>query len=195
MDVNLDTFSRRLDDLIGRFADLGAKLGEAAGELQDGGAPPADALVEALAAARLDFVELRAEIVLAAETLGVAVSDDVERATSLEPVLAAMVSAQQAQRRRAAFEDARDRVVAVLDRIDGVHHEDDANFGPLVTVKLKAADLKHAALALTEDSAGQLPALTASVQPFADLLTMLETTDRLDDQKFSTLQESVAGTL
>src|SRR5207237_1020931 len=101
MDVNLDAFNRQLDDLIGRFADLGAKLGEAASELQDGGAPPAGALVEALAAARLEFVELRAEIVLATETLGIAVPDNVESAKSLEPVLATMAAALDAQRRRA----------------------------------------------------------------------------------------------
>ena len=41
MNVNLDTFNRQLAGLTGRFADLGAKLAEAAREMQDGGAPPA----------------------------------------------------------------------------------------------------------------------------------------------------------
>ena len=62
MHVDLDAFTRQLADLIGRFAHHGAKLGEAARELQGGGAPPDDTLVEGLAAARLEFVELRAEI-------------------------------------------------------------------------------------------------------------------------------------
>jgi hypothetical protein len=107
MHVNLDAFTHQLADLIGRFADLGPKLGEAARELQDGGEPPADALVDALAAARIEFVELRAEIVLAAETLGVAVPDVVESATSLEPMLTAMATALDAQRRQAALEEER----------------------------------------------------------------------------------------
>ena len=195
MDVNLSAFSRRLDDLIGRFADLGAKLGEAASELQSGGAPPGDSLVDALAAARLDFVELRAEIVLAAETLGVAVPESIESAKTLEPVLAAMATVVETQRRRIAFDDARNRIVAVLDRIDGVRHEDDDDFGPLVTVKIKAEGLKRVAVALTEDGAAELPALEASTQPFADLLTMLERTHGLDDEKFSALEDSVGRTL
>jgi hypothetical protein len=192
MDVNLDAFARQLTDLVGRFADLGAKLGEAARELQDGGAPPADALVEALAAGRLEFVELRAEIVLAAETLDVAVPDAVESAKSLEPVLSALATALGAQRRRAALEEARGRMVAVLDRVDGLRHQDDDEFGPLVTVKMKAEEVKSTVLALTDATAEQLQALVASVQPFADLLTMLEATGTVDDERFSSLEESVA---
>ena len=195
MDVNLDAFSRHLDDLIGRFADLGAKLGEAASELQAGGAPPGDSLVEALAAARLDFVELRAEIVLAAETLGVAVPDSVESAKSLEPVLVAMAEVLEIHRRRVAFDDARNRVIAVLDRIESVRHEDDPEFGPLVTVKLKAADLKQAALEITEDNADRLASLAESIEPFANLLTMLEMTERPDEAAFSALEESVGRVL
>src|SRR5262245_36682723 len=190
MHVDLDAFTRQLADLIGRFAHHGAKLGEAARELQGGGAPPDDTLVEGLAAARLEFVELRAEIVLAAETLGVAVPDVVESATSLEPVLTAMATALEAQRRRASLEEARDRVVAVLDRVASIGHQDDDNFGPLVSVKLRAAEMKTAALALKD--AEQARSLSASVQPFDDLLTMLDAPEALDDQRFSAVEESVA---
>jgi hypothetical protein len=190
MHVDLDAFSRQLADLIGRFANHGAKLGEAARELQDGGAPPADELVEALTATRLEFVELRAEIVLAAETLGVAVPDVVENATSLEPVLTAMATALEAHQRHSALEEERDRLVAVLNRMDSVGHQDDDNFGPLVTVKLKAAELKTVVMSATD--AEEARSLAGRVQPFADLLTMLESTEVLDDQKFSSLEDSVA---
>ena len=193
MNVNHDAFARQLADLIGRFADLGAKLGEAARELQDGGAPPADALVEALAAGRLEFVELRAEIILAAETLGLAVPDGIESAKSLEPVLAAMAEGLEGYQRRAAFNESRDRVIAVLDRVIGMRHEDDESFEPLVTARDKAAELKSAALALGDDAtAEQVELLEAGAQPFADLLTMLEATEALDDARFSALEESVA---
>jgi outer membrane biosynthesis protein TonB len=194
VNLNLDAFTRQLGDLIGRFADLGPKLGEAARELQDGGAPPADALVEALAAARLEFVELRAEIVLAAETLGVAVPDNVESARSLEPMLGAIGGALDVQRRRAAFDEMRGRLVALLDRIESVTHQDDANFGPLVTVKLKAAELKAAVVAVVDPSVEQAQAILTKAQPFADLLTMLDATEAVDDTRFSALEESVAHT-
>jgi len=192
MNVNLDTFNRQLAGLTGRFADLGAKLAEAAREMQDGGAPPAEALVEALAAARAEFVELLAEIVAAAESLGVAVPDQVESAKSLEPVLAAMVAATDARRRRAAFDEIRGRILTIYDRITGVRHEGDETFAPLVALQTSAKEAKAAALALTEATTDQARALMEAAGPFADLLTMLESTEALDDEKFSALEESVS---
>src|SRR5260370_26274849 len=192
MNVNLDTFNRQLTGLTGRFADLGAKLAEAAREMQDGGAPPAEALVEALAAARAEFVELLAEIVAAAESLGVAVPDEVESAKSLERVLAAMVAATDARRRRVAFDEIRGRILAIYDRIAGIHHEGDETFAPLVALQTSAKEAKAAALALTEATTDQARALMEAAGPFADLLTMLESTEALDDEKFSALQESVS---
>src|SRR2546430_2313334 len=189
MNVNLDTFNRQLAGLTGRFADLGAKLAEAAREMQDGGAPPAEALVEALAAARPEFVELLAEIVAAAESLGVAVPDHVESAKSLEPVLAAMVAATaamvaatDARRRRAAFDEIRGRILGIYDRIAGIHHEGDETFAPLVALQTSAKEAKAAALALTEATTDQARALMEAAGPFADLLTMLESTEALDDE-------------
>src|SRR2546429_1540184 len=123
MDVNLDALTRQLAGLTGRFADRGAKLAEAGGERRGGGARPADALVEALAAARAEFVELLAQVVATAETLGVAVPDSVESAKSLEPVLAAMSAAVDARRRRAAFDEIRSRILAIYDRVAGLLHE------------------------------------------------------------------------
>ena len=192
MDVNLDALTRQLAGLTGRFADLGAKLTEAAREMQDGGAPPADALVEALAAARAEFVELLAQVVATAETLGVAVPDSVESAKSLEPVLAAMSAAVDARRRRAAFDEIRTRILAIYDRVAGLLHEGDESFGPVVTLKSKAEEAKAAALALTDATTEQARALMEAAGPFADLLTMLEGTEALDDEKFSALEESVS---
>lgn len=194
MNVNLDAYSRQLAGLTGRFADLGAKLAEAARELQDGGAPPADALVEALAAAGAEFVELRAEVIAAAESLAIAVPSGLESAKSLEPVLAAMAAALEAERRRAALDEARGRVVQVLDRVLGIHHQDDPSFAPLADAQAKAKEAKAAAAALTDASAEQAQALVASARPFADFLTMLEATEALDDEKFSALEESVSKT-
>src|SRR5213592_3823373 len=123
MNVNLDAFARQLADLTGRFADLGAKLAEAARELQDGGAPPSDALVEALATGSREFVELRAEIVLAAETLGLVVPDGIESARSLEPVLVAMTDALQARQRVGHGDEHRLEAPGALDAVG--HHEAD----------------------------------------------------------------------
>ena len=107
-------------------------------------------------------------------------------------MLVAMTDALQAEQRRAAFDESRERVVAVLDRIAGVRHRDDESFEPLVVAQEKAAELKQAALALTETTAEQIEALEAAAHPFVDLLTMLEATEGLDDARFSALEESIS---
>jgi outer membrane biosynthesis protein TonB len=103
-----------------------------------------------------------------------------------------MASALEATRRRALLEEVRGRVVSVLDRVAGVRHQDDESFGPLVTAQLKAREAKAAALALGDATAEQAQALVDSVKPYADFLMMLEGTDALDDEKFSSLEDSVS---
>ena len=64
MDPNLDALARELTALTQRFADLGAKLGDAARALEEAGAPPADVLVADLAGARSKFLELRTDVLI-----------------------------------------------------------------------------------------------------------------------------------
>src|SRR5258705_10343602 len=66
MDTKLDDFGRDLAALTQRFLDLGAKLGEAARGLAEAGAPPSDALVEALGEGRTQFIQLRSDVLAAA---------------------------------------------------------------------------------------------------------------------------------
>jgi hypothetical protein len=192
MNRDLEDLGRQLTGLTGRFVDLGAKLGDAARELQDGGAPPADALVEALGAARAQFLGLCADIVADAESLAIAVPSDFDSVKSLEPVLSAMAAAIAAQRRRALVAKARDEAVAVLDRVLGVHHQDDETFAPLVNCQQHADALKISALALDDATDEQLRTITDSVRPYADLLAMLEASEAVDDERFSSLEETVS---
>jgi hypothetical protein len=194
MTLDLDDLGRQLTGLTGRFADLGAKLGEAARELQDAGAPPADALVEALGAARTQFVDLCADIVASAESLAIAVPSGLESVKSLEPVMAAMAAALETERRRAAVAEARARAVDTLDRVLGMRHQDDERFAPLLTCQSRAEAVKTSALALDDATSEQLQALTDAVRPFTDFVAMLEATEALDDDRFSALEENVSKT-
>src|SRR5215475_4209052 len=102
MDTKLDEFARDLTALTQRFLDLGAKLGEAARGLAEVGAPPSDALVEALGEGRSQFIQLRSDVLAAAGDAEVATLVDPESLNDLEPILRSVGEAVHARARRAA---------------------------------------------------------------------------------------------
>jgi len=192
MNVNLDSLNRQLAALTGRFADLGAKLSDAARELQDGGAPPPDDLVQHLEQLREQSAQLRGEVTAAAEAVGVPAPANLESVGGLEPVLRAIAGALEAQRRREALENARKAVIEVLDTVLGVRHLDEERFQPLVDCQAQARDLHTAVLALNESNLHRAQELTGRVRAFSDFLTMLETNGRVDDERFAALEASVS---
>jgi hypothetical protein len=194
MNFNVEQLDRQLAGLTGRFADLGAKLSEAARELQDGGAPPAETLVEQLSQLRTQSVQLRGEVVAAAEAVGIAAPSNLDTVTSLEPVLRAIGAALETKRRHAALEQARKAVIEVLDVVLGVRHLDEEQFPPLVECQMQARDLHAAVMALNESNLHQAQELTTRVRAFSDFLTMLEGSERLDDERFAKLEASVSST-
>ncbi len=194
MNVNVEQLDRQLAGLTGRFADLGAKLSEAARELQDGGAPPAESLVEQLSQLRAQSMQLCGDVAAAAQAVGVAVPASVDTVNSLEPLLRAIAAALETKRRQAALEQARKGVIEVLDVVLGVRHLDEQQFQPLVECQMQARDLHAVVMALNESNLHQAQELTTRVRAFSDFLTMLEGSDRLDDERFAKLEASVAET-
>jgi outer membrane biosynthesis protein TonB len=194
MNVNVENLDRQLAGLTGRFADLGAKLSDAARELQDGGAPPSGSLVEQLAELRAQSAQLRGDVIAAAQALGIAPPADLEAVNTLEPVLRAIAAALEAQRRRAALEQARKAVIEVLDIVLGVRHLDEEQFAPLVDCQLQARDLHAAVMALDETNLHRAQELTARVRAFSDFLTMLEGSQKMDDERFAALEARVSAT-
>ncbi|HEV8616853.1 MAG TPA: hypothetical protein VGU22_15280 [Methylomirabilota bacterium] len=194
MEANLDLLSQQLAALTQRFADLGAKLAEAARELQVAGAPPSDALVEELATARGQFIELRTEVLGVAEAASVTVPQGLEGLAGLEPVLTAVADAIAAEVRRAALEQARHAITTVLDRVLEIVHRDDPSFASLVGCHVKAEELRVAVAELTDPDPARVQAVTDSIRAFSDLLTMIEGHDALDDEQYARLEESVSRT-
>jgi hypothetical protein len=192
MEANLDDLSHQLAALTERFADLGSKLAEAAGELQAAGAPPSDALVEALGIARQQFIDLRTDVLAAAEAAEIVAPQGLESLASLEPLLAAVATTLAARARRAALEQARSGVLAVLGRVLEIVHRDDPDFAALVACHAQASELRSAVLDLTDPEPTRLQDLTESIRAFCDLLTMVQERDALGDERYAHLEESVS---
>jgi hypothetical protein len=192
MDLHLDALARDLSALTRRFTDLGARLGDAAQALAESGAPPPDGLLEDLAGARTEFMQLRTDVINAAEAASVPPSAEPESLTDLEPLLEAIAAAIEAQAKRARLEETRDRLVGTLDMVLDLVHRDDPQFAALAGCHTRARELREMAMALTDPDAPEAAELGTLGQCFLDLLTMLETREGLDDERYGQLEESVS---
>jgi hypothetical protein len=189
MTLNADEFAKHLATLAERFAGLGERLTQAARELQASGTLPAESLLEELAGARGEFGDLRARVIEAARSLSVATrpTAEIDGLEKLEPVMQAVIDALATEERRQAAAEARERALAVLDRVLGITHADDPSFAALVQCQARATELRQKALETDdpESIAGSTPA-------FAALLTLIEGREQLDDDRFAALEDGVA---
>lgn len=192
MDANVDEIARDLAALTERFADLGARLGEAAQALQGAGAPPPGGLVEALAGARDRFQRLRSQALSVADAAGVTAGAQPQSLHDLEPVLSAITSAITQRARREALAQAQQSHVAVLDRALEILHQDDPAFPALAGCHAMARDVRAAILAHVELESEDARRVIDGVRPFADLLTLVEARDTLDDDRYAEAEESVS---
>ncbi len=192
MEANVDDIARELAALTQRFVDLGTRLAEAARGLEAAGAPPANGLVEDLAGARGQFVQLRSQTLDAAAAVGVAQAAEPQSLHDLAPLLAAIGEALRAQARRAALEHAQHGAVDTLDRVLQIIHRDDPKFAALVACHGQAQETRAAVLALTEIESEDARRVVAGVGPFADLLTLIDNQEGLDDDRYAQLEEGVS---
>src|SRR5437660_155678 len=150
MTPNADDLAKNLAALTERFAGLAAKLIQAAQELKTSGTLPAEALLEELAAARGEFIDLRSSVLDAARARALTAPPQAEVGSlkALEPVLQAVAAAgaTQVQVQRTTLVEARRRVLAVLDRVMTINHVDDPNFAVLLEAQAKAREIRAAAL-------------------------------------------------
>src|SRR5258705_95892 len=194
MDTKLDDFGRDLAALTQRFLDLGAKLGEAARGLTEAGAPPSDALVEALGEGRTQFIQLRSDVLAAAGDAEVASVVDPASLHDLEPILESVGQALRARARRAALDEAKRQVLFTIDRVLEIVHRDDPAFATLVGAHTRAREYRAAVEALSDPEATETRQVLEDGQSFADLLTMVEDRDGLDDDRYAQLEEIVTRT-
>ena len=192
MDANVEEIGRELTALTQRFVELGATLDEAARALQGAGAPPANGLVDALAGARGQFQQLRSQALAVADAAGVPTALPPQSLRDLEPLLRGIEAALRDRARREALERIQQSALAVLDRALEIIHADDPEFPALVASHARARQARAAIQALTELDSDEARQAVDGVRPFADLVSMVETRDALDDDGYSQLEESVS---
>ena len=187
-----EALARDVTALAERFAGLGGKLAEAARELESSGAPPSDGLVEDLAAARAQFTQLSAEVVRLADSTGVRVATGAESLAALAPVIDGIRTEQAARGRREEFQAQRQQMLGVLDRILKTVHRDDAANQAVADCHKRARDLRQVVTAVAEGELERLKPLTADLAPFSSLLTMMDSREALEDERYVELEDAVS---
>ena len=99
----------------------------------------------------------------------------------------------EAQRKRAQQEKARTRALTVLDRLLSLVHRDHPDFAPLSECQTKSRALREAIHDHTgADPHPDVTALAQGRHPLAELLTLVEGYDDLDDDLWLLLKHAVA---
>ena len=193
MPLNADDLRKRLSTLNERFSALAESLAQTARQLQISGSLPPESLLDEINKVRADFGDVRHRVLDAARALALnsPAMSEIDSINALEPVLESVVQAVVAEEKRNAANEARKRVMAVLDRVLAIAHADGPNFAALVQCQAKAKEIQAAAQDPKAFDTDNAPAFLESTPSFAALLSMIEGREALDDEKFAALEDTV----
>jgi hypothetical protein len=182
----------RLAALRADFAALGTRAAGAA-EALTATLPPPTALLDELTAAHTAFAGLRSDLVEHAGELSLVLdTETLGTLRDLEPVLAAIGAAEERRVRLAAWQEAREDVLGVLDRVMALIHREEKGFPALAEAQQRAREL-HGTLAdaVPDDLEHETKLLPGRVRPYAELLALVEGWNALDDDRCAFLQDAI----
>ncbi|MBI4634845.1 MAG: hypothetical protein HY727_00715 [Candidatus Rokubacteria bacterium] len=182
----------RLAALTERVSGLATRLAEAAEGARQAGAIPPEALAHEIVAIRRDFDDLRARALEAAAALSLRPGAPPEALAGVGDLLRAIVEAERRKARQGALVEARDRALAVLDRVAALAHRQTNPFAPLVESQARARELRLTlASAPSGDVDEAIRAFAETTRPFVELLGVAEAHDVVDDERWALLHDSL----
>lgn len=193
MDTTPTDLLKDLDSITETFAQLSQRLSDVADQVRTQGIPPAEELLEELAASRRNFTELRDRAIELAGLLAALPTKAPDEISSIKELEALLQLVTEAQAKKAIDDKLRERALIVLDRILSLTHRDLQEFAPLTDCHTKARELRSALLALPwPDLHPDATALAQGRHPFAELLALVEGHDDLEDDLWLLLKHAVA---
>lgn len=176
------TLLQQLTSLSKRHSSLGSRLCLAAQELQQVGTPISEKLLEELVKYNRDFNCLQQEVIAEGESI----SQEAISLSDLEKRLDHKVQPINSQ-------NLRSQALIVLERVLSLTHKDQGTFAPLQTVKQAATQLRTQITDSTTELSTEVEALISGEHPLRALLTLIETSESLDDEHWVILEEKVAA--
>jgi hypothetical protein len=175
------------------FEQLSQRLADVAEQVRNGGILPSDSLIEEIASSRRSFTELRDRAIELVGLLAESAPKAPEEIGSIKELETLLQLVAEAQRRKAQGEKSRLRALTILDRILSLIHREQPEFPPLEDAQSKAKALREALR--TYDGPDLHPETTPLAQgrhPLAELLTLVEGYEDLDDDLWLLLKHAVA---
>jgi hypothetical protein len=176
------------------FRELSLRLAETAGNLGRSGRPPSEEIIQQLEGAHRRFRELQegALQLAAGERLTPAVGPD---RASVPDLLALLRQVEEVRVVRQKKQEQVQKARSVLDRIMCLGHKDSPNFAPLAELQAKAAGLRDAATTDSDQPANpELENLAEGKHSYCDLLTLVEQSEEIDDDRWVQLNDSITQT-
>ncbi|MEG3938616.1 hypothetical protein QT995_10675 [Microcoleus sp. S36b_A3] len=172
----------QLSETYGNLAD---RLSQAAKQLQDSGLPPSDSLLKEIASYSRNFAEVQKQAL------------QVNKSALAPGEITSLKDIQNLVETAAASEgkaEIRDAALKVLDRVLAIAHREQSDFAPLQSVHGKARELQRA---ISESTATQLhsdaESLVSGKHPVAAVLALVEQQDKLNDEEWVILEETVSA--
>ncbi|MGC9524588.1 MAG: hydrogenase [Limnospira sp.] len=177
MEPTNDNLQQQLKSLSDRHSQLGQELSQAAIALGKSGTPVGEPLLQALVKYNRDFASLQQKLQSRGQpTAGQAIS------------IAVLEELYQNIARPAGGGVASQKAIALLDRVLALTHGDQPDFAPLQKAQEQARQLKQK---LAIAPAPEAEALAENRHPLAILLTLLDSAQTLDDERWAALAETV----
>src|SRR5438552_624892 len=173
------------------FRELSLRLAETAGNLGRSGRPPSEEIIQQLDGAHRRFRELQegAFQLAADERLTPAVGPD---RASVPDLLALLRQVEEVRVVRQKKQEQVQKARSVLDRIVRLVHKDSPSFAPLAELQAKAAGLRDAAATESDLPVNpELENLAEGKHSYCDLLTLVEQSEDIDDDRWVQLNDSI----
>ncbi|HEY9605611.1 MAG TPA: RNA polymerase sigma factor, RpoD/SigA family, partial [Allocoleopsis sp.] len=192
MQQNSADLHQQVTSLENIFSQLVPKLSEALQELQDSGKPLSAELILELGNSRNQFNAIRARVFELAESLAVYPTQKEPEIESLKGLKSLLEDAVQAEEQKEAIAQVRQQALRVLERVLAIAHRVESDFQPMLECQEKARTTYRAISELQgSDLHPDIKTLAEGNHPFSHLLTLIEHTDDLDDDRYTFLQDSV----
>ena len=185
MELDHKELLQQIARLSETYANLADRLSMAAKQLQDSGLPPSDSLLQEIAAYSRNFAAVQKQAI-EANNSAIAPGE----ITSLKDIQN-LVETAAASEGKASIRDA---ALKVIDRVLAIAHREQSDFAPLQSVQAKARELHRA---ISESTPTQLhsdaESLVSGKHPVSAVLALVEQQDKLDDEQWVILEETVSA--
>ncbi|MCY7382814.1 MAG: hypothetical protein LH628_09605 [Microcoleus sp. CAN_BIN18] len=176
---------QQIAQLSETYPNLADRLSQAAKQLQNSGLPPSDSLLQEMATYSRNFAEVQTQaLVQNKSALAPGEITSLKDIQNLVETAAASVGKAEI----------RDAALKVLDRVLAIAHREQSDFGALQSVHAKARELQRA---ISESSPTQLhsdaESLVSGKHPVSAVLALVEQQDKLDDEQWVILEETVSA--